>query len=127
MATNNSEEEFENISLEEIEQLKRDAEQTDLSSFDEFINRKLKEQSTIKVRIGVTGMVGSGKSTLINALRDLLDGSPEAAPVGVTQQTMAPKEYCDVNNNNLIYVDLPGIGTEQFSQETYLEQIRFNF
>ena len=54
MATSNSEDEFENITKEEIEQLKRDAEKSGLSTFDEFINRKLEELSTIKVKIGVT-------------------------------------------------------------------------
>ena len=125
MATNNSEEEFENISKEEIEQLKREAEKSGLSSFDDFINRKLEELSTIKVRIGVTGITGSGKSTLINALRDLMDEDQGAAPVDVTQTTMAPTEYADVQNNNLVYVDLPGIGTHEFPKETYLEKIRF--
>ena len=56
MATNNSEEEFENLSKEEIEQLKHEAEKSGFSSFDEFINRKWEELSTIKVRIGVTGI-----------------------------------------------------------------------
>ena len=54
-----------------------------------------------------------------------MDEDQGAAPVDVTQTTMAPTEYVDVQNNNLVYVDLPGIGTHEFPQETYLEQIRF--
>jgi len=45
------------------------------------------------LNLGVVGAPGSGKSSLINALRRLSPDDPTAAPVGVLGTTVAPESY----------------------------------
>mmetsp|Transcript_67892 Transcript_67892/g.157574 ORF Transcript_67892/g.157574 Transcript_67892/m.157574 type:complete len:368 (+) Transcript_67892:124-1227(+) len=45
------------------------------------------------INVGVVGPSGSGKSSLINALRGLSADHPEAAPVGIEPTTLQPASY----------------------------------
>mmetsp|Transcript_118302 Transcript_118302/g.346569 ORF Transcript_118302/g.346569 Transcript_118302/m.346569 type:complete len:356 (+) Transcript_118302:132-1199(+) len=45
------------------------------------------------LNLGVVGVAGSGKSSLINALRGMQPDDPDAAPVGVEVTTVEPKSY----------------------------------
>ena len=65
--------------------------------------------------IAVFGQPGAGKSSLIN----LLIGE-EKATVGLETDTTVKAEYYE--SNGLLFVDLPGYGTENFPKETYFDR-----
>ncbi|KAH3727216.1 hypothetical protein DPMN_053145 [Dreissena polymorpha] len=78
-----------------------------------------------KINIAITGQSGTGKSSLINALRGLKDDEPGAAKTGCVETTVKPTPYIHPENDNLVLWDLPGIGTPNFPKESYLEKARF--
>ncbi|XP_052244014.1 T-cell-specific guanine nucleotide triphosphate-binding protein 2-like isoform X2 [Dreissena polymorpha] len=78
-----------------------------------------------KIKIAITGESGSGKSSLINALRGLKDDDYGAAETDCVEKTTEPLNYPHPDNKNLELWDLPGVGTPNFSQETYLEDVMF--
>ncbi|KAF8450083.1 interferon-inducible GTPase-domain-containing protein [Kalaharituber pfeilii] len=68
-----------------------------------------------KFHCAVAGISGSGKSSLINALRGLRNNSSQAAEVGVTETTRTITYYPDLSvtppHNRFIWYDVPGAGT----------------
>ncbi|CAF4233673.1 unnamed protein product [Rotaria socialis] len=68
-----------------------------------------------KVSIALVGQSGSGKSTLINRFRSLLPDDEGAADVagGIRECTTGIDEY-PMKGTNVIYYDLPGVGTRRF-------------
>lgn len=79
------------------------------------------------VNIGIFGPSGVGKSTLINTLRAIRPGDPDAAEVGARETTMRPTmyKYLDVNAARLW--DIPGAGTERFPAQTYIKDMGLRF
>lgn len=73
------------------------------------IKKKLDEWRFSKINIAVVGDRGSGKSTFINALRDLYPDDPRAATVNITHETKYPTPYPHPDNENFIMWDMPGI------------------
>ncbi|EPS93844.1 hypothetical protein FOMPIDRAFT_59929 [Fomitopsis schrenkii] len=59
----------------------------------------------------VSGMSGSGKSSLVNAFRGLRNTSKRAAPVGVVETTSKVVRYPDTPGNPYVWYDVPGAGT----------------
>ena len=78
--------------------------------------RKKKEYEQAKVKCGIIGLSGSGKSSLINAI-----AGEKIAEVGSTEQTMEPQEF---SNGGIIFVDLPGCGTNKWPQKTYVQDLK---
>jgi len=64
------------------------------------------------VEVAVVGGQGAGKSSLINALRDLPHDDDNSAPVGVVETTLEATRYShrhvDVDKGGVVYVDNPG-------------------
>ncbi|XP_035767876.1 interferon-inducible GTPase 5-like [Neolamprologus brichardi] len=83
------------------------------------------KEKNITLNIAITGEAGSGKSTFVNALRDLSDGDEGAAPTGVTETTMKVTEYPHPKYPNVTLWDLPGIGTTKFPADEYLKLVGF--
>jgi GTP-binding protein EngB required for normal cell division len=118
----------------DIEQMKRDFSESGMTQFDEFVRSRLDAWKSVIIKIAVCGNSGAGKSTLINALRDMGDDESGAAPVGATQCTLEPTPYEDKTNKNLVFWDMPSVGTPQFPREamegrppikiTYLDRIK---
>jgi predicted GTPase len=94
------------------------------------------------INIGVFGMTGSGKSSLINAIRRKQPGDPEAAPVGVQETTVEPICYGLVEEQKVLYTpsgehkdfsrpvriwDLPGAGTTSFPSENYVRDMGLRY
>ncbi|KAJ4223454.1 hypothetical protein NW759_006089 [Fusarium solani] len=70
--------------------------------------------------VAVCGPSGSGKSSLINALRGLLNNDPDAARVGTTEATIDKQEYQPAACfDRLSLVDFPGAGTQRVPSEGY--------
>ena len=79
------------------------------------------EVATVKRRIqyregcfhfAITGVSGSGKSSLVNAFRGLRNREAGAAAVGVTETTLQTTRYEDTNPDYpFVWYDIPGAGT----------------
>merc|ERR1719321_241370 len=60
------------------------------------------------VNVAITGQSGTGKSTLINTLRDVPDDAPNAAKTGVGETTMDANPYKFPQCEFATLYDLPG-------------------
>jgi predicted GTPase len=97
---------------------------------DQYLKEKQDEWKNTPLNIAVIGASGVGKSTFVNAIRGLRVKDPRAAPVGVKQTTMTVTRYPHPVHENLIFWDIPGVGTKEFPKESYLKKIgidRFDF
>lgn len=84
----------------------------------------------IRLDIGITGGIGSGKSTFVNAIRGLGDEDLNSAGTGVIEMTVEPTPYPHPKHLNIIIWDLPGIDTPTFQADKYLQQVlvdRYDF
>ncbi|CAF2997857.1 unnamed protein product [Rotaria sp. Silwood2] len=95
-----------------------------VSGYKQFLDDHLNQWMKQPLRIVVTGSSGQGKSSLINTLRGLKSKSPGAAKVGVVECTNTVTEYADPKHRNLIYYDLPGVGTSSYPRDRYFEIIK---
>lgn len=72
-----------------------------------------------KVKCGIIGRSGTGKSSLINAIV-----GEEVAKVGEVETTMnIGKAY---EHKGLLFYDLPGAGTNNFPKETYIKNLKIS-
>jgi interferon gamma inducible protein 47 len=85
----------------------------------------LKEIDSSLVNVAVTGETGSGKSSFINTLRGIGHEEEGAAKTGVVEATMERHPYKHPNMPNVVFWDLPGIGSTKFPPKTYLEKMKF--
>jgi len=68
----------------------------------------------------VTGIAGSGKSSLINAFRGLRNRDAEAAATGIAETTLQITRFSDANPaNHVAWYDVPGAGTLQVRDWQY--------
>jgi len=68
-----------------------------------------------RVKCGITGVSGSGKSSVINAI-----AGEKIAQVNVVEQTMDPQEH---HHGGMVFVDLPGCGTASWPRDTYANRL----
>ncbi len=78
-------------------------------------NQQREAFENAKVKCGIIGLSGAGKSSLINAI-----AGEKIAPVGSTEQTMEAQSYF---HNGIEFVDLPGCGTQKWPQNTYISDL----
>jgi predicted GTPase len=88
-----------------------------------YLDKRLDEIDKVPVNIGITGDSGSGKSTLINTLRGLSPAQEGAATIGTVETTMAPVAYEHPNYKNIVFWDLPGMGTPSYPRDSYIQQL----
>ena len=81
-----------------------------------FLERSVKSG---KVNLAVTGKSGVGKSSSINFTRNVTRQHPAYAKVGVQECTREPTPY--ETESGVVVWDLPGAGTPNFTQATYLK------
>ena len=68
----------------------------------------------------VAGISGSGKSSLVNAIRGLRSQDADFAAVGITETTLQMTRYPDANPESpYVWYDIPGAGTLQCSDWQY--------
>ena len=99
-----------------------------LDGLKKFTDDKLNAWNKESVKIAVTGQSGSGKSSLINRLRDLAPKdkeNPLYARVGVTETTTEIRSYEFPSNPLLQICDLPGVGTQKFPIEEDPDRMKF--
>ncbi|XP_036444762.1 interferon-inducible GTPase 5-like [Colossoma macropomum] len=80
----------------------------------------------ISLNVAVTGESGTGKSTFINAFRNLNVKDEGAAKAGVTETTTEPTPYTHPTMPNVVFWDLPGIGSPNFKAKTYIKEMKFD-
>ncbi|KAL6796566.1 hypothetical protein J3E68DRAFT_426137 [Trichoderma sp. SZMC 28012] len=68
--------------------------------------------------IAVAGNVNAGKSSLLNAIRNLSDDSPDWAPTGGSEVTRERQRYPDPVHK-CVWYDLPGAGTQSVTAFGY--------
>ncbi|XP_043933576.1 T-cell-specific guanine nucleotide triphosphate-binding protein 2-like [Protopterus annectens] len=113
---------------EQQKELQKAYKSGDLEQIDMLIEQKQKALKDTIFNVAVTGETGTGKSTLINAMRGLLvdDGEEAlAAPTGVTETTLVPTPYPHFHFPNVVFWDLPGVGTPNFIAQDYLKDMNF--
>lgn len=64
-----------------------------------------------------------GKSTFINSICGLKEGEEGAAIVGRGNTTQSPTFYYHPEDGKIVFADLPGFGTTQFSKAKYIENM----
>ncbi|KAF7357907.1 p-loop containing nucleoside triphosphate hydrolase protein [Mycena venus] len=71
----------------------------------------------------VAGIAGSGKSSLINALRGVRNRDAGAAATGITETTLRVTRFPDSDPENpFVWYDLPGAGTLQVRDWQYFNE-----
>ncbi|XP_036061197.1 interferon-inducible GTPase 1-like [Onychomys torridus] len=90
------------------------------------ITDAVKTIDSTPLNVAVTGESGTGKSTLINDLRGVGDEEEDAAEVGVVGTTLNRHPYKHPNIPNVVFWDLPGIGTTNLPLKDYLEKMKFH-
>lgn len=74
------------------------------------------------LHVAVCGPAGSGKSSLVNALRGIRNGSVDAATTGTTESTLTRSMYiAHASMKALTLHDIPGAGTSRIPADQYFE------
>lgn len=109
----------------DTDELQRKNEESKFLSNYEFKRGKRDKWAKVEVNIAVTGDSGAGKSSFINAIRELDEDDQGAAPVDITQCTKEPTPYNHPSNPNIKFWDLPGIGTPNYPNlQAYIEKVQ---
>ena len=90
-----------------------------------YLENKCNGWQSVTVTIGILGESHRGKSSFINAARKLKPGDPEAPQVKNRECTMEQTSYGYPDNPKITLVDLPGVGTNRFQRDKYIEKIDF--
>ncbi|XP_044846548.1 interferon-inducible GTPase 5-like [Mauremys mutica] len=114
------------LSEQETDEIKAALEAGDLSGAACVVQKSDELFNNTELNIAITGESGSGKSSFLNALRGLGDEDEGSAETGVVETTIEPERYQHSKYPNVIFWDLPGIGTPDFRPDTYLEQVTFS-
>jgi GTP-binding protein EngB required for normal cell division len=94
---------------------------TDHVTEEEFQAKKAEYQYDSSLfHIAVAGNSGSGKSSLINAFRGLIDGAEGAAATDVVECTQKVERY--PGHNPFVWFDIPGAGTRNIPAMQYFNQ-----
>ena len=95
-----------------------------VDGIEELFMANLKRWEDVEINFGITGDSGVGKSSFINAVRGLKDDDKDAAKTGVTETTTEAKGYRHPRNKNIVFWDLPGIGTPKRSElKKYCDEV----
>ncbi|XP_060579711.1 T-cell-specific guanine nucleotide triphosphate-binding protein 2-like [Ruditapes philippinarum] len=89
-----------------------------------YMKEGLNKWRETELHIAVAGKSGSGKSTFINVIRGLKSGEVGAADTNVEECTMKCQSYTHPKNENIVFWDLPGVGTKEFNRENYKEEVK---
>ncbi|XP_053389788.1 interferon-inducible GTPase 5-like [Mercenaria mercenaria] len=94
-----------------------------IAGIQRYASERLDAWRHIPLDIAVTGQSGAGKSSYINAVRRLKVGQEGAAYTDVKEATKEIRSYKHPSNKNIVFWDLPGVGTENFKRENYLDKV----
>ena len=89
--------------------------ETDLNDVLKKFKKDLESYKNAKIKCGIIGRSGTGKSSLINAI-----AGEEVAETGPVETTMYVDE--PIEHRGLLFYDLPGCSTSNFPKETYVNK-----
>ncbi|WP_218597734.1 GTPase [Polaribacter sp. NJDZ03] len=87
----------------------------DLNEVLKKFKKDLESYKNAKIKCGIIGRSGTGKSSLINAI-----AGEEVAEVGEIETTMNVNE--PIEHGGLLFYDLPGCSTSNFPKENYINE-----
>jgi predicted GTPase len=90
----------------------------------ENIKNVLEREINTPVNIAFIGETKSGKSTIINSLRELYPTDPGFAAVDVEVCTSEPCAYTNETFPNIVFWDIPGLNIPGYTIQNYLEKIK---
>ena len=118
---------IETMDQQAIDEMKTTYKSSGPSGLLSSLKSKLNRWKNNPLHIAIIGNSGAGKSSYINAIRGLDADDEGSAAVGETETTVGdPISYKDPRNDNLLYWDLPGVGTTRYPRDTYLRQVGFD-
>ncbi|XP_067901712.1 interferon-inducible GTPase 5-like [Heterodontus francisci] len=97
-----------------------------LAALQSEIESKANTFQNVKLDIAIMGASGVGKSSFINALRNLDVNDETAAPTGIVETTMECTRYLHPTLPNVTYWDFPGIGSAKLPVKKFLKVIDFS-
>ncbi|XP_015271126.1 PREDICTED: interferon-inducible GTPase 5-like [Gekko japonicus] len=109
----------------ELEKLQNALKENNLQDLSKQINEELKSLSSTTLDIAITGVTGTGKSSLVNALRGMGDYDNDSAKTDIRETTKKPDKYTHPVFPNVTVWDLPGIGSPKFKANEYLQKTNF--
>ncbi|CAI5781146.1 interferon-inducible GTPase 5-like [Podarcis lilfordi] len=112
--------------IADLENMKAVLRQRNLPDVVAQIRQELDLLSNATLDIAITGHTGTGKSSLVNALRGMPDFGEGSAKTGLKQTTMSVTKYQHPKFPKVTLWDLPGIGTDEFKADEYLEKVDFS-
>ncbi|KAL9540829.1 hypothetical protein MBANPS3_009460 [Mucor bainieri] len=71
--------------------------------------------------IAVVGCSGTGKSSIVNAIRGYKDTHPKASKVGEVETTEKPMPFQHPDLASMVIWDMPGVGTQSHQRDTYFQ------
>ncbi|XP_052237081.1 uncharacterized protein LOC127848565 isoform X2 [Dreissena polymorpha] len=113
------------VSQEDMKESQRILKESGFNALMKEFSDKNNSWKNVQIKIALTGQTGVGKSSLINALRNMKEDDVGGAKIGCTETTKEPTPYSYRENENVVLWDLPGVGTPMFPKEAYLEKIHF--
>ena len=109
-----------------IAEVRKEIAKTGIQATSAMFEKMLTSWKDVPVNIALMGNSGSGKSSLINAFRNLTADDEGGAAVDVKECTKEPKSYSHPTNKNFNLWDLPGVGTPNFPKGSkYLQNVKF--
>ncbi|XP_052238136.1 interferon-inducible GTPase 1-like isoform X2 [Dreissena polymorpha] len=94
-----------------------------VANLSDFITDDLNKWQKSQINIAIIGESGTGKSSFINTIRGLQRGDEFYATIGSSETTTTIQQYPHPAHHNLVFWDLPGVGTPRFPKESYLRVI----
>lgn len=110
----------------DLAELKSCLEQNNLQNVLAETKQELTLLENTIIHIALTGESGTGKSSFLNAFRNMTDFDEGSAQTGVKETTENPKSYPHPRFPEVILWDLPGIGIEKFKPKEYLKKVNFS-
>ncbi len=90
-----------------------------------YLQRRGRQLLNTPLSVAVTGCPGVGKSSFINGIRNMKSKDELAAPVGLNCSISQPMKYTFPNDDGVILLDLPGIGSMDYPTHTYTDLVGY--
>jgi len=90
-----------------------------LANIVNFLQDELRAIKNTPINVAICGLAGQGKSTLINTFCGMVPDDEGAADVDIIDCTVMVRRYPHPDCPNIVFYDLPGVGTPNYPQCDY--------